>query len=111
MEHIVKHVLEHKVFVRVWLEEILARHVLEHQVFLGWSAEPADRGVDSSGMDRLSGTADLSSGRSRDQQLGTGSAVFFSGPPGLLIWRAADREIENSGLDRPSFSQDFRPVK
>ena len=76
MENHVKHVLERKVFVMVWLKEILARHVLEHQVFLGWSAEPADRGVDSSGMGRLSGTADLSSGRPRGRQLRSGSAVW-----------------------------------
>ena len=81
MDNHIKHVLENKAFVMVWPKEILARHVLEHKAFLGWSAEPADRGVDSSGMGRLSGTADLSSGRSRDRQLGSGSAVW-DGRPG-----------------------------
>ena len=76
MENHVKRVLDYKAFVMVWLKEILARHVLEHKAFLGWSAEPADRGVDSSGMGRLSGTADLSSGLPRGRSLGSGSAVW-----------------------------------
>ena len=69
----------------VWLTEMLAKQVLEHKVFLGWSVEPADRGVDSSGIDRPPGMADLAGGRPRGRRLRDGSAILWLGLGGAQV--------------------------